>query len=250
MFPDFGGSRPVAAAASRGLYGLLDRLRAAHPHVEIETCASGGARLDWGILARTHRVWPSDQTDPVERLRIMRWQSLVAPLEVLGSHVGASGRAPMDFRAKVAAFGWMGVEADPGRLKPEDASTLAAIIAVHKRHRHILDGGRLIRLTGDDPGAGGLLVMTQDGAHGLALIARAGLAAHAASRPSRLSGLEPAAAYRLDFPKPWPAAARRLPDPAWLQSGVTISGAELMERGINLPLADPLTAWIVVLERL
>ncbi|MGB3471947.1 MAG: alpha-galactosidase, partial [Erythrobacter sp.] len=73
-----------------GFYRLLDRIRAAHPDVEIETCAEGGGRIDYGILQRTHRVWPSDNNDPIERLRIMRSWSQFLPLEVLGSHVGPS----------------------------------------------------------------------------------------------------------------------------------------------------------------
>jgi len=40
------------------------------PNVEIESCASGGARIDFGILKRTQRVWLSDSNDALERLRI------------------------------------------------------------------------------------------------------------------------------------------------------------------------------------
>ena len=54
-------------------YRLLDELRAAHPGLEIESCASGGARVDLGILARTDRVWASDTNDALERQRIQRW---------------------------------------------------------------------------------------------------------------------------------------------------------------------------------
>jgi len=52
------------------LYRLLDELRARHPHVEIESCASGGGRVDLGILERTDRVWPSDTMDALERQHI------------------------------------------------------------------------------------------------------------------------------------------------------------------------------------
>ena len=89
-------------------YKLIDDLRAAHPGVEIESCSSGGGRIDYGILSRTHRVWPSDNNDAIERLRIIRAWSQVLPLEALGSHVGPSPntitgrRLNKDFRAKVA----------------------------------------------------------------------------------------------------------------------------------------------------
>ncbi|MFM7402914.1 MAG: alpha-galactosidase, partial [Erythrobacter sp.] len=66
-----------------GFYVLLDRLRAAHPKVEIESCSAGGGRIDYGVLSRVHRVWPSDNNDAIERLRIIPAWSQFLPLEVL-----------------------------------------------------------------------------------------------------------------------------------------------------------------------
>ncbi len=78
------GGTGVAAShrQTAATYALLDRLRAAHPGLEIESCSSGGARVDLGILARTDRVWASDTVDAVERQPIQRWTSLLLPLEL------------------------------------------------------------------------------------------------------------------------------------------------------------------------
>ena len=76
------------AAQTRGTYALLDRLRDAFPAVEIESSASGGGRIDFGILSRTHRVWLSDSNDALERLRIQHDAALFLPGTVTGSHVG------------------------------------------------------------------------------------------------------------------------------------------------------------------
>jgi alpha-galactosidase len=46
-------------AQTAAVYRLLDELRARHPGLEIESCSSGGARADLGVLARTDRVWTS-----------------------------------------------------------------------------------------------------------------------------------------------------------------------------------------------
>jgi len=54
----------------RNLYRILDHLRAAHPEVTVEGCAAGGARVDLAMTARTDIVWPSDNTAPLDRLRI------------------------------------------------------------------------------------------------------------------------------------------------------------------------------------
>lgn len=154
LFPPTAGGRAASHRRVTALYGLLDRLRAAHPDVQIETCSSGGARLDLGILSRTHRVWPSDNTDPQSRLRILRWQSLAAPLECLGSHVGpapnpSTGRShPMGLRCALALFGWMGVEADPGQLDEEDRTILTRAIALARQLRPALAAPELVRLPG------------------------------------------------------------------------------------------------------
>ena len=74
----------------QGLYRLLARLRAAHPHVEIESCAGGGGRIDAGIAAFAHRFWTSDNLDAVSRATIQRgFQAFFQP-ELMGAHVGAS----------------------------------------------------------------------------------------------------------------------------------------------------------------
>jgi alpha-galactosidase len=129
-----------------GLYELLDRVRAAHPGVEIESCASGGGRADWGILARTHRVWTSDGTDPLTRVGIQHGFLRFSPPEIMGAHVSASsnhqtGRAStLAFRAIVALVGHFGLELDPLTLSPEERAELKAWIALHKRLRPVLHG--------------------------------------------------------------------------------------------------------------
>ncbi|MDE2487248.1 MAG: alpha-galactosidase, partial [Alphaproteobacteria bacterium] len=64
------GGRPASRAQVLAVYALMDRLRAAHPTVEIESCASGGGRADYEILRRTDRIWTSDCNDPLERQSI------------------------------------------------------------------------------------------------------------------------------------------------------------------------------------
>ncbi len=65
-------------------YRLMDELQARHPGLEIESCSSGGARVDLGVLARTQRVWASDCNDALERQHIQRWTGLLLPPELVG----------------------------------------------------------------------------------------------------------------------------------------------------------------------
>lgn len=129
------------AAQTRGSYALLDRLRTDFPHVEIESCASGGGRIDFGIMRRTQRVWLSDSNDAIERLRIQHNAALFLPAAVTGSHVGprrchTSGRViGMSMRAWVAAQRHMGFEMDPRELTPEEAVILKEATAWWKANR-------------------------------------------------------------------------------------------------------------------
>jgi alpha-galactosidase len=129
------------AAQVSGLYDLLDRLQAEFPGLEIESCASGGGRIDFGILPRVMRFWASDATDALDRIRIQDSLSRHLPGEIIGSHVGPSpnpitGRAfPMAFRGMVSLFGHLGVELDPAKLDEGDRVALGGIIALYKQIR-------------------------------------------------------------------------------------------------------------------
>jgi alpha-galactosidase len=236
-------------------YTLLRRLRAAHPDVEIESCSSGGGRIDFGVLACVHRVWPSDNNDPIERVRIMRAWSQFLPLEVLGNHVGPSPnpitgrRTDMDFRAKVALFGHMGVEADPRAMSSAEREVLAAHIALYKQWREVLHSGRHWRL--DHPDAGVFAQMVTHEGKSLAVAAQTGFSPIFDAAPVRLKGLEPDAFYRVTLPLPWPEKpALYLPDERRWRDGFTLSGRALMTQGLALPLTHPETAWLIALEKL
>ncbi len=242
LFPNDGAGH----AQTLALYALIDRLRAAHPTVEIESCASGGGRIDHAMLARCHRVWPSDNNDAIERLRINRAWSLFLPPEAMGNHVGPSPnpitgrRLPMDFRAKVAMFGHMGVEADPAAMDPADRETLAAHIACYQRFRALIHGGTLSEIGFGDPSLFGTMVRQDGGA--LALVARIDQAADYNATPVRFLGFDPARGYRVSFPlgDPVPAPADAPP--------LVLSGRALAEAGLVLPLARPATAHLIHIE--
>lgn len=246
---------PNAPGQAQGFYALIDRLRAAHPNVEIESCSSGGGRIDFGVLKRTHRVWPSDNNDAIERLRIIPAWSQFLPLEVLGSHVGPSPnpitgrRLSMDFRAKVAVFGHMGVEADPARMSEKERECLAAHIALYKQWRGVLHEGQLHRLVHPDPNVTGMMV-THEG-RALALAAQTAFSPVFDAAPIRLAGLEPEAHYLVTLPDPWPPKARHyLATPDRWREGLVLSGTALMTQGLALPLTHPETAWLIAFERL
>lgn len=139
-----------------GAYDLLARLRAAHPAVEIESCAGGGGRCDAGMAQHVHRFWASDNIDAVSRVPMQRGFLAFLPPEMMGAHVGASpahatGRSQsLGFRAAVALPGHFGVELDPRHLNEHDRAELADWIGFYKDWRDLLHGGRTWQGTGAD----------------------------------------------------------------------------------------------------
>ena len=131
-----------------GVYELYRRLTTRFPKVLFESCASGGARFDPGMLAFAPQGWTSDDTDAIERLRIQWGTSLAYPLSSMGAHVSAvpnhqTGRVtPISTRAMVAFFGVFGYELDPTRLSDAERAEIAEQVAFYAGHRDLFQRGR------------------------------------------------------------------------------------------------------------
>lgn len=241
----------VDAAQTRGAYDLFTRLRATHPGVEIESCASGGGRIDTGILALTQRVWLSDSNDALERLRMQHDAALFLPSAVTGSHVGprkshTSGRElPMAFRAWVAAQRHMGFEMDLRELTDAEAATLSRVTAWYRANRDWMMAGKILRLPSDDPAVTAEMQIAADGGRFVAFAGQATAPVQQLPRPLRLTGLDPQARYRLHLVNPEDAPPQSRGALALKFEDVTLTGVALMGRGINLPIAWPTTMWVI-----
>ena len=135
-----------------GVYELYERLTSRFPHVLFESCASGGARFDPGMLYYTPQGWTSDDTDAIERLKIQYGTSMVYPVSCMGSHVSASPNhqtnrvTPLETRADVAYFGTFGYELDLLKLGEEDKAEIRRQIAFMKEKRDLIQKGTFYRL--------------------------------------------------------------------------------------------------------
>jgi alpha-galactosidase len=239
--------RPGVHAQTLAVYRLLDELRDRHPGVEIESCASGGGRVDLGILDRTDRVWASDTNDALERQHIQRWTGLLLPPELVGSHVGpprshTTGRTHgLAFRVATALFGHFGIEWDIASASAAEQEALAEAIACYKRLRPLLHGGRVVRADHPDPAAYLHGVVATDGAE--ALFAYVQLTASADETPglARLPGLDPDRTYRVEpLAAAGPPETRQAAAPPWYQAGgTTLGGRALGEVGLPMPVLRP-----------
>lgn len=136
----------------QNLYSILAELRRRHPHAEIESCSGGGARVDLGILRLTDEVWPSDNTDPFDRLSIQdRFTYAYAPgvmmAWVTDSPNWMNGRSTsLEYRFLSSMQGSLGVGADLNRWTPEDFTAAKRLIAEYKVVRATVQEGTLYRL--------------------------------------------------------------------------------------------------------
>ena len=235
--------RHASHRQTRALYRLLNQVKTAFPEVCIESCASGGGRADLGILEYSSRVWPSDTNDALDRLRVQKGFQNLFPPELMGSHVGPSpchitGRQhSMAFRAGVALWGHMGVEADVRQLSDTDRQVLSEAIALHKHHRELIHEGSY-QVVDRPAGEQAWMVIAPD--HAQALAALAILETPTTPFPSRYRfiALEPDRQYELKLV--WPDNLRplqknhrdALTDTHW-------SGDWLMSVGLSLPILQP-----------
>lgn len=135
-----------------GLYEILNRIFGQRPHILFESCSSGGNRFDLGMLCFSQQIWCSDDTDPIERLKIQSGLSYFYPLSVMEAHVSQAPHqqtlrdTPLSTRFNVACFGCLGYELDLKYLTPEEKKDVAEQIAFYKQYRRIFQYGRFYRI--------------------------------------------------------------------------------------------------------
>ena len=242
--------RPSVHEQTLAAYRLFDALKAAHPQVEIESCSSGGARVDLGILQRTDRVWASDCNDALERQTIQRWTQAVLPPELVGAHVGpthshTTGRThSITFRAITALFGHFGMEWDIRQATDHERAVLRLTISVYKQHRGLLHSGVRVNADLGEPNLRLHGVVAQDRSE--ALFAAVVMASLASEMPGRVGvpGLDPERTYRVEAIMPTAEDVGESPyvqiaPPGWLDGGLTASGRFLAEVGLPLPVLRP-----------
>ena len=136
----------------RTLYGIIDELRRRHPQVAFESCAGGGGRVDLGMLSRVEQVWPSDNTDALDRLRIQEGFSYAYAPRVMMCWVTdcpnfvTQRTVPLRYRFHVAMAGALGIGGNLSRWTPQEREEARGFIATYKRVRATIQNGLLYRL--------------------------------------------------------------------------------------------------------
>jgi len=242
------------------IYKLFDELKRRHPGLEIESCASGGGRIDLGMIDHADRFWTSDCNDALERQAIQRYTSIAIPPELLGTHIGpthahSTGRThELSFRAITALFGHAGLEWDLTETTPEERATLKAWTDYYKANRELLHSGRVVRVDPVDVASQPTSawthgVVAQDGSRAIFAYVALGMSQFALPPTLRLAGLDPTSLYRVRLVTPAGGyQSTQKFDPDWID-GVTVDGGFLMNAGLRAPILKPENAFLLEVER-
>ena len=226
------------------VYEIVDRLRAKYLQLEIESCSGGGGRVDLGILQRVEEVWTSDNTEAFDRLRIQEGFSFAYAPKVMMDWVtdvpNLNGRStPLKYRFLVAMQGSLGIGSNLNRWAPADFELATRMVDYYKRIRGTVQEGKLYRLF--SPREGSLTANEYVSEEGRQAVLFAFLHSQQSLRSAPtiyLRGLDERALYRL---QPM--------DDKLVEKQETLSGAYLMNHGLNLRLTGDFDSTSVLLER-
>jgi alpha-galactosidase len=228
------------------LYDILAKLRAKHPKLEIESCSGGGGRVDLGILRYTDEVWPSDNTDALDRLNLQDGFTHAYAPETMAAWVTDVPNyldqrdIPLQFRFLTAMQGAMGIGSNLLKWTPEEMATATRLTAFYKTIRTTVQHGNLYRLERpEDSESSRVEYVAQDGAQAVVFAYLHSQHYGLAQSLIRVKGLDPQSKYRV-----------RPLDPDKYTGEDNVSGAVLMGRGIDLALAGDYDSTAVVLERI
>jgi alpha-galactosidase len=239
-----GAERKLWVEYVRNLYDIIDRLRAKHPKLEIESCSGGGGRIDLGILRRVDEVWTSDNTEAFDRLKIQEGFSQAYAAKIMSAWVtdvpNMNRRsAPLAYRFLVAMQGALGIGANLNQWTAEETAAATKMVALYKRIRPTIQTGDLYRLF--SPRAGDLTAnqyVAADGKQSVLFAFRHSQQYNTAVPAIPLRGLDPKALYRVESI-----------DGKLVDRQPELSGAYLMSAGLNLNLRGDYDSTAVILER-
>jgi alpha-galactosidase len=237
--------KKIYVAYVHNLYEILDRLRAAHPKLEIESCSGGGGRVDLGILRRTEEVWPSDNTDALDRLTLQDGFTQAYTPGIMMAWVtdvpsGIDHRVvPLKFRFMVAMSGSLALGGNLNKYSPEDLQASTRYVSFYKRIRPTVQRGALYRLIAPQGSEYSATEYVSTDGRQAVLFAYLHSQQFGTPFPTVfLNGLDPDARYKVEAI-----------DPGQVQDVGVLSGAYLMRHGIQLNLHSDYDSTSVIMEK-
>ncbi len=221
-----------------GLKKTLERIRAKYPDVTIQLCASGGGRVNWGLLPWFDEFWTSDNTDALQRIYMQWGTSAFFPAIAMGSHISATPNhttfrtVPIKFRSDVAMSGRLGMEIQPANMSEEDKALCKQAIEDYKKIRPVVQFGDLYRLLSpyDNKGAASLMYVNPEKDDAVFFWWKTDPSYGQKMPRVRMAGLNPDKLYTV-------TELNRIDNTPLPFEGKQFTGKFLMESGLEIPIS-------------
>jgi len=228
----------------KGLYKVLEKLRAKYPKVPMMLCSGGGGRADYEALKYFTEFWPSDNTDPLERV-FMQWEySYFFPAITQSAHVTDWGKQPLKFRTDVAMMGRLGYDIVVGHLNEKDFKFSQQSVTTYNAVKDIIFQGDLFRLV--DPKKNDYAALMFAAKNKSKAILFSYLVGNrngdGSDTPIRLQGLDPSKNYKLKELNLYPDTKSAI------KEDQTYSGEYLMTAGFNPVVNARRTSVVIEIE--
>lgn len=221
------------------LYNIWARLQGNHPHVMFESCSGGGARVDLGIMKYADQMWPSDNTDPYDRLFIQEGNSYAYVPKSMMAWVTDSPdennlrETSLKYRFHSAMMYPLGFSLDLNNLTNEEIEEIKMYISKYKEIRHTVQDGDLYRLLSPrSPYGCAVQYVKKDRSQSALFVFRHKQQFREPFYPVILKGLDRDGIY---YSK---------------ELDIKCSGASLMTRGVQLNLRGDYSSELVIFNRI
>lgn len=214
----------------KGLYKVLERIRAKYPKVPMMLCSGGGGRGDYEFLKYFTEFWPSDNTEPVERIFLQWNYSYFFPSITIDCHVTDWGKQPIKFRVDVASMGKLGFDIVASHLKPDDLSFCQQAITNYNAFKGLVWHGQQYRLANPYEGpVASFAYVNYNRTKGVMFtyLHSNRFMETATEKPIKLNGLDPIKKYSIREINLYPGTK------STIATGTVYSGEFLMNVGIN-----------------
>lgn len=229
---------------TQAYYKVLNRIRKKYPDLQMMLCASGGGRVEYGALKYFQEFWPSDNTYPVDRIRLQWATSIFYPALAICAHVTAAGRESLKYKMDVAMSGKLGFDVDVTKLSAEELQLARLTVDNYHQYQKIIHYGDLYRLVSPYATNFSSLMYVDSAKSNAVLFAYSMETLQQDTWPVwKLSGLDPHKNYRI-------REINRLPEtkPSFTQDGQVFSGASLIHQGLKWFLKKKEQSAVVILE--
>ncbi len=243
--PNVDAEKEINLRYVQNLYDILAHLRAKHPKLEIESCSGGGGRVDLGILRYTDEVWPSDNTDALDRLQIQYGFTHAYTPETMAAWVTDVPNfldrrsIPLQFRFFSAMQGALGIGSNLNKWTADEMAEATRLTAFYKEIRTTVQHGELYRLQSPIGAETSQVEYVAPDGKQAVLLAYLQAQHYGMSYPVvRLAGLDAKAMYRV-----------RAFDGTKYRGEEMVLGSVLMGAGVELGLRGDYDSTALVLER-